>query len=30
MDAGYAFEVLSCVLLVLGYSLRLLHLLLMP
>jgi hypothetical protein len=27
MDASYAFEVASCLLLVLGYSLRLLHLL---
>jgi hypothetical protein len=27
MDAGYACEVVSCVLLVLGYSLRLVHLL---
>jgi hypothetical protein len=29
MDVGYAFEVLSCILLVLGYSLRLLHLLML-
>jgi hypothetical protein len=29
MDAGDAFEVLSCILLVLGYSLRLLHLLML-
>ena len=28
MDADYVFEVLSCGLLVVGYSLRLLHLLL--
>jgi hypothetical protein len=27
MDVGYAFEVVSCILLALGYSLRLLHLL---
>jgi hypothetical protein len=27
MDAGYAFEVLSCILLILGYSLRLISLL---
>jgi hypothetical protein len=27
MDAGYAREVVSCLLLVLGYSLRLVHLL---
>jgi hypothetical protein len=27
MDVGYAFEVLSCLLLILGYGLRLIHLL---